>query len=142
MQTQSALGKSSPIRADDETARRLRAIIARMIHSAKSGHPGGSYSCLDILLTLFSKVLKYDAQNPEWPDRDRVILSKGHGVPALYAVLAEAGYFPQDWLMTLRQLGSPLQGHPDRMRLPAAEAATGSLGQGLSIAQGMALAGK
>jgi transketolase len=113
-----------------------------MIHAGKSGHPGGSFSCLDILMTLFADVLKFDPQRPDWEDRDRFILSKGHGVPALYAVLAECGYFPRDWLMTLRQLGSPLQGHPDRERLFAVEAATGSLGQGLSIAQGMALAGK
>ncbi len=127
---------------DDATSKKLRSIILRMIHAAKSGHPGGSFSCLDILMTLFSDILRFDPKRPEWEDRDRLILSKGHGVPALYAVLAESGYFPEDWLLTLRQLGSPLQGHPDRMRLPAAEAATGSLGQGLSIAQGMAMAAK
>lgn len=127
---------------DEATAKRLRTTILKMIHAGKSGHPGGSLSCLDILMTLFGDVLKYDPAKPDWSDRDRFILSKGHGVPALYAVLAEAGFFPTEWLMTLRQLGSPLQGHPDRVRLFAVEAATGSLGQGLSIAQGMALAAK
>ena len=111
-----------------------------MIHSGKSGHPGGSLSVVDILISLFSGIVKCQPDNPQWPERDRVILSKGHGVPALYAVLAELGYFPKDWLITLRHLGSPLQGHPDVARLPAVEAATGSLGQGLSIAQGVALA--
>lgn len=120
----------------------LAAQILRMIHAAKSGHPGGSLSCLDILMTLFSGVVRCRPEEPEWPDRDRVVLSKGHGVPALYAVLSRMNYFPSDWLMSLRQLGSPLQGHPDRVRLPAVEAATGSLGQGLSIAQGMAMAQK
>lgn len=131
---------SSRLTNDDATARKLRASILKMIHAGKSGHPGGSLSVLDILMTLFGDLMQYDPQNPIWEDRDRVILSKGHGVPALYAVLAECGYFPSEWLMSLRQLGSPLQGHPDRIRLPAVEAATGSLGQGLSIAQGMALA--
>jgi transketolase len=125
---------------DAATAKRLRASILKMIHAGGSGHPGGSFSCLEILMTLFSKVVRCDPQNPTWADRDRVILSKGHGVPSLYAVLAELNYFPKDWLMSLRKLGSPLQGHPDSVRLPAVEAATGSVGQGLSIAQGMALA--
>lgn len=127
---------------NDETAKRLKAEILKMIHAGKSGHPGGSLSCLDILMTLFGDILRFDATRPDWEDRDRFILSKGHGVPALYAVLAECGFFPKDWLMSLRQLGSPLQGHPDRVRIYATEAATGSLGQGLSIAQGIALAGK
>lgn len=126
----------------DQVARRLRATILKMIHAGKSGHPGGSFSCLDILITLFADILRFRPDDPEWADRDRCILSKGHGVPALYAVLAEAGFFPKDWLMTLRQLGSPLQGHPDRFRMSCVEAATGSLGQGLSIAQGMAMAAK
>jgi transketolase len=140
--TQSSHGHKTSIVNDDATAKRLRATILKMIHAGKSGHPGGSLSCLDIIMTLFADVLRYDSLRPDWSDRDRFVLSKGHGVPALYAVLAECGYFPSDWLMSLRQLGSPLQGHPDRIRLYAAEAATGSLGQGLSIAQGMALAAK
>jgi len=126
----------------DEVARQLRVKILQMIHAAKSGHPGGSLSVLEILMTLFGDIMRYDPENPEWEDRDRCILSKGHGVPALYAVLSEAGYFPKDWLLSFRRLGSPLQGHPDRFRMPAVEAATGSLGQGLSIAQGIALAAK
>lgn len=113
-----------------------------MLHAAGSGHPGGSLSCLEIILTLFGEVLKFRPHEPTWPERDRFVISKGHAVPALYVVLAELGYFPKDWLMTLRKLGSPLQGHPDVFRMPATEAATGSLGQGLSIAQGMALAQK
>jgi transketolase len=97
---------------------------------------------VEILTTLFFNEMKLDPDDPEWPDRDRFILSKGHGVPALYAVLARRGYFPVEDLMTLRKLGSPLQGHPDRSRLPAVEASTGSLGQGLSIAAGTALAAR
>jgi transketolase len=120
----------------------LREDIVRMIHAAGSGHPGGSLSMVEILTTLFFNEMKLDPDDPEWPDRDRFILSKGHGVPALYAVLARRGYFPVEDLMTLRKLGSPLQGHPDRSRLPAVEASTGSLGQGLSIAAGTALAAR
>jgi len=138
MGSQSKIASLNP--NDNKLAARLRADILKMIHSGKSGHPGGSLSVVDILISLFSGIVKCQPDNPQWPERDRVILSKGHGVPALYAVLAELGYFPKDWLITLRHLGSPLQGHPDVARLPAVEAATGSLGQGLSIAQGVALA--
>ena len=121
-------------------ARECRVQIIRMITHAGSGHPGGSNSVIDILVALsFGGHLRYDPKRPDWPDRDRVILSKGHAVPALYAVMAKAGYFPESQLMTLRKLGSPLQGHPDRIALPGIEAATGSLGQGLSIAEGEAL---
>jgi transketolase len=141
-QTTSKSDFKALLKNNDEVARQLRVKILQMIHAAKSGHPGGSFSVLEILMTLFGDVMRFDPENPEWEDRDRCILSKGHGVPALYAVLAESGFFPTDWLMSLRQLGSPLQGHPDRFRMPAVEAATGSLGQGLSIAQGIALAGK
>ncbi len=141
-QTTSKSDFKALLKNNDEVARQLRVKILQMIHAAKSGHPGGSFSVLEILMTLFGDVMRFDPENPEWEDRDRCILSKGHGVPALYAVLAESGFFPKDWLMSLRQLGSPLQGHPDRFRMPAVEAATGSLGQGLSIAQGIALAGK
>src|SRR5439155_177812 len=96
-------------------------------------------SVIDILTTLYFGRLRYDARRPDWADRDRVVLSKGHCVPALYAVMARAGYFPESELVTLRKLGSPLQGHPDRTALPGIEAATGSLGQGLSISLGLAL---
>ena len=120
-------------------ARECRVQILRMLAHAGSGHPGGSLSVIDILVTLFFGRLRHDPRRPDWPDRDRVVLSKGHAVPALYAVLAKAGYFPEKLLVTLRKLGSPLQGHPDRTALPGIEAATGSLGQGLSISLGLAL---
>ena len=120
----------------------MRVDIIRMIEEAGSGHPGGSLSIIDILAVLYTKFLRHDPKRPDWPDRDRVILSKGHACPALYTVMAYAGYFPKEQLMTLRKLGSPLQGHPDRLRLPGIELSTGSLGQGLSVAIGMALAGK
>ena len=120
-------------------ARECRVQILRMLTHAGSGHPGGSLSVIDILTTLYFGRLRHDPKRPDWPERDRVVLSKGHAVPALYTVLAKAGYFPEKQLTTLRKLGSPLQGHPDRTALPGIEAATGSLGQGLSISLGMAL---
>ena len=124
-------------------AKRVRRAIVQMIGEAKSGHPGGSLSQVEILVTLFfGGVMRHDPANPRWPDRDRFILSKGHGCPALYAVLAEAGYTPIDQLNNLRKLGSMYQGHPDKRFLPVLEASTGSLGQGLSIGLGMALAGR
>ncbi len=122
--------------------RDLRVDIIRMIEAAGSGHPGGSLSVVDLLAVLYTKFLRHKPDHPDWPDRDRLILSKGHACPALYAVMARMGYFPKEDLLTLRKLGSPLQGHPDRMRLPGIEASTGSLGQGLSIAIGLALAAK
>jgi transketolase len=120
-------------------AREARVQIERMLTHAGSGHPGGSNSVIDILVALYFGRLRFDPKRPDWPERDRVILSKGHAVPALYAVMAKAGFFPESQLITLRKLGSPLQGHPDRNALPGIEAATGSLGQGLSIAEGEAL---
>ncbi|MFQ5849823.1 MAG: transketolase [Candidatus Binatia bacterium] len=123
-------------------AKELRVDIIRMLVEAGSGHPGGSLSCIDVLSTLFFHKLRHKPEDPHWEDRDRFILSKGHCVPALYAVLAKAGYFPPEELLTLRKLDSRLQGHPDRHRFPYLEASTGSLGQGLSLALGMALAGK
>jgi transketolase len=120
-------------------ARECRVQIIRMLTHAGSGHPGGSLSVIDILTSLMFGRLRHDPKRPDWPDRDRIVLSKGHAVPALYAVMAKAGYFPEEKLITLRKLGSPLQGHPDRTALPGIEAATGSLGQGLSISLGMAL---
>ena len=110
-----------------------------MLTHAGSGHPGGSLSVIDLLVAIAFGRLRHDPKRPDWPDRDRIVLSKGHAVPALYTVMARAGYFPEEQLITLRKLGSPLQGHPDRVALPGIEAATGSLGQGLSIACGMAL---
>ncbi len=123
-------------------ARELRADIIRMLVEAGSGHPGGSLSCIDMLVALFFHQMRHRPEEPNWTDRDRFVLSKGHCVPALYAVLAKAGYFSREELLSLRKLNSRLQGHPDRHRLPGIEASTGSLGQGLSIALGMALAGK
>jgi transketolase len=121
----------------------LRVDIIELLVEAKSGHPGGSLSAIDILTCLyFGDVLRYRAEEPSWPDRDRFVLSKGHCTPALYSTLARAGYFPHEWLMTFRKFGSPLQGHPDRTKGPGVEASTGSLGQGISIALGMAIAGK
>src|SRR5436305_197106 len=113
-----------------------------MITHAKSGHPGGSLSAVEILVTLFFDVMRHDPQNPKWPDRDRFILSKGHAAPVLYSVMAECGYVPLDQLNTLRKLGSIFQGHPYVRFIPALEASTGSLGQGLSLGIGMALAAK
>ena len=123
----------------ESIARECRIQILRMLAHAGSGHPGGSLSVIDILVTLFFGRLRHDPKRPDWTDRDRVVLSKGHAVPALYTVMARSGYFPEKQLITLRKLGSPLQGHPDRTALPGIEAATGSLGQGLSISLGMAL---
>jgi transketolase len=120
-------------------AAECRVQIIRMLTHAGSGHPGGSLSVIDVVTTLLFQRMRHDPRRPDWPDRDRLILSKGHAVPALYAAMARAGYFPEERLITLRKLGSPLQGHPDRTALPGIEAATGSLGQGLSIAVGMAL---
>jgi transketolase len=120
-------------------ARDGRVQILRMLTHAGSGHPGGSLSVIDILTVLYFGRMKYDPKNPTWEDRDRFILSKGHCVPAQYCCMARAGFFPESLLLTLRKLGSPLQGHPDRVALPGIEAATGSLGQGLSVAAGMAL---
>ena len=123
----------------DAIARECRVQIIRMLAHAGSGHPGGSLSVIDLVVTLMFGRMRHDPKRPDWPERDRLILSKGHAVPALYAAMARAGYFPEDQLITLRKLGSPLQGHPDRTTLPGIEAATGSLGQGLSISLGIAL---
>jgi transketolase len=123
-------------------ANRLRIEIIKMIGAAGSGHPGGSLSEVELLLGLYFRVLRHNPRDPKWPDRDRFILSKGHGCPALYAVLADAGYIDHAVLATLRKLGSPLQGHPDKRFLPVLEANTGSLGQGISVGIGMALAAR
>nr|WP_280176550.1 transketolase [Paraeggerthella hongkongensis] len=123
----------------ERRANEMRKDIVRMIAEAGSGHPGGSLSCADILCALyFGSVLEYDSQNPDDEARDRFILAKGHAAPALYAVLAHAGYFPREELLTLRKLGGRLQGHPDSSLVPGVEVSTGSLGQGLSVAAGAA----
>ncbi|MCD4814225.1 transketolase [bacterium] len=113
-----------------------------MLGEAGSGHTGGSLSVTDILTTLFFSELKHDPQNPSWQERDRFILSKGHAAPALYAALARTGYFSSDELLTIRKLNSSLQGHPDMNKTPGVEMSTGSLGQGLSVACGMAVAAR
>jgi transketolase len=119
----------------------LRKRVLRMIAEAGSGHLGASLSAIEILSILYFIKMRHDPSNPDWPERDRLILSKGHAAPALYAVLAEAGYIPKDALTSLRELGGMLQGHPE-LQTPGVDACTGSLGQGLSIAVGMALAAK
>jgi len=123
-------------------AKKLRRHIISMIGGANSGHPGGSLSAVEILATLYFKVLRHKPSDPGWADRDRFILSKGHAAPALYATLAECGYFPVDELTTLRQINSRLQGHTDRLLTPGVEMSAGALGQGLSFALGVALAGR
>ena len=123
-------------------ARRLRREVIRMVGTAGSGHPGGALSAADMVACLYFWEMRYDPQRPDWPERDRFVLSKGHAAPLLYAVLAESGFFPQEMLGTLRRLGSPLQGHPDMRKLPGVEASTGSLGQGIGWAVGMALAAR
>ena len=123
-------------------ANRLRLDVVEMTTAAGSGHPGGSLSSADLLATLYFRIMNIDPADPYMEDRDRFVLSKGHAAPILYATLAERGYFPTDELKTLRRLGSRLQGHPAYREVPGVEVTTGSLGQGLSMACGMALAGK
>lgn len=125
-------------------AKRVRREIVQMIGAAKSGHPGGSLSAVEVLVELYFDFMRIDPKNPKWADRDRFILSKGHAAPVLYAVMAEAGYAdtPLDKLNTLRKLGSVYQGHPDVRFIPSLEASTGSLGEGVSLALGMGLAAR
>lgn len=120
----------------------IRKDIITAVHSAKSGHPGGSLSAADILTYLYFEEMNIDPQRPDMPERDRFVLSKGHAAPALYSVLAERGYFDRELLKTLRHTGSILQGHPDMKHIPGVDMSAGSLGQGLSAACGMALSGK
>lgn len=134
------MDRAPDIDAIRDAARRMRVDIIEMIAEAGSGHPGGSLSAADIVACLyFGGVLRYDPQRPDWPERDRFVLSKGHAAPVLYAALAQAGYFDRSHLQTLRKLGSILQGHPDSRKTPGVEVSTGSLGQGLSVANGIAL---
>lgn len=130
-------------------ATKLRNDIITMLHEANSGHTGGSLSITDILVALYfgkgrnmENILRYSSKNPKWEERDRVVLSKGHAAPALYAILAEAGYFDKEWLKTLRKTDSKLQGHPDMHKTPGIDFSTGSLGQGSAIGAGMAYAAK
>ena len=125
-----------------EKARRIRIDALKAIHAAKSGHPGGSLSSADILATLYFSELNIDPENPKKTDRDKFILSKGHAVPALYAALGERGFYEVSEMMTLRQIGSKFQGHPNMRKVSGVEMSTGSLGQGFSVAVGMAIAGK
>jgi len=122
-----------------DKARELRVAIVKTLHKSQSGHTGGSLSAIDMVTALYFCRMRHDPANPGWADRDRFVLSKGHAAPAQYVALAEAGYFPEEDLMMLRRLGSHLQGHPDSKSTPGVEVCTGSLGQGLSMANGMAL---
>ncbi|MDR1690753.1 MAG: transketolase [Candidatus Methanoplasma sp.] len=126
----------------EKKANSLRLDVIESTSEAKSGHPGGSLSSADLMAALYFRVMKHDPADPQWDGRDRFILSKGHAAPILYAALAESGYFPKEELITLRKMGSNLQGHPVRGKVPGVEMSTGSLGQGLSMACGIALAGK
>ncbi len=124
-------------------AKEVRKDIVIMTTEAGSGHPSSSLSAVEVLTALYAGgIMRHDPQNPHWPERDRFILSKGHAAPVLYAVLAECGYFPKDWIHTLRKLDSPLEGHPNMRKLAGVEASTGSLGQGLSLGIGHALAAR
>jgi transketolase len=138
-----AVAQQPPVKQLETVARTLRRHILKMIAAANSGHPGGSLSAVEIVTALyFGGVLRHDPKHPDLPDRDRFILSKGHGVPVLYAALAERGYFPVSELMSLRQVDSRMQGHPVQGMTPGIEASTGSLGQGLSIGIGHAIAAR
>lgn len=130
------------VRELESMARQLRVEILKMLNTAKSGHTGGSLSAIDVLTVLYFHAMRHDPSQPDWPERDRFVLSKGHAAPALYACLAQAGYFPLGDLKNLRRLGSHLQGHPDMNKTPGVEVCTGSLGQGFSQAVGLALAAR
>lgn len=150
MSTEGAMRLADPGVADEPplavmgvAAKKIRRHIIEMTTAAGSGHPSSALSAVEIMTALyFGGLLRHDSSRPDWPDRDRFILSKGHAAPILYAVLAERGYIGVDQLNTLRRIGSPLEGHPNMRRLPGIEASTGSLGQGLSIGLGHALAGR
>lgn len=125
-----------------EKAQNIRINALKAIHAAGSGHPGGSFSCTEILTTLYFEVMNIDPKDPEKVDRDKFVLSKGHAAPALYATLAERGYFDPEEMMSLRKINSAFQGHPNMLKVPGLEMSTGSLGQGFSAAVGMATANK
>lgn len=126
----------------EKKAKEIRRGIIEAVYRAKSGHPGGSLSIADIMAVLYFNEMNIDEKNPKWEDRDRFVLSKGHCSPALYSTLAERGFFSKDLLSTFRKINSDLQGHPDLNKVPGVDMTTGSLGQGLSVANGIALAGK
>ena len=126
----------------ENLSHRLRVHTIRMTHSAKASHVGSSLSTVELLTVLYRRILQVDPQNPDWPDRDRFVLSKGHGCAAYYAILAEAGFFPVEWLKTFYGDGSKLPGHATHTYIPGVEVSTGSLGHGLSIATGMALSAR
>ncbi|MBN1507085.1 MAG: transketolase [Sedimentisphaerales bacterium] len=130
------------IRELQEIARLIRIDVVTMIHKAGDGHPGAALSATDLIAALYFHVMKVDPAHPQWRDRDRFILSKGHACPALYAALARKGYFPHDDLVGLRSLGSHLQGHPDMNKTPGIDSTSGSLGNGISVGLGMVLAGR
>lgn len=134
--------KNTSISKLKQIAIELRKSAITMIYEAQSGHPGGSLSAADIVTALYFKEMNIDPANPKWEDRNRFVLSKGHVCPILYAALGKLGYFPKEYLHKLRQEGSILQGHPDMKKCPGIDISTGSLGQGLSCAVGMAIAGK
>ena len=125
-----------------DIAQAIRVDIIEMLETAKSGHPGGSLSIADILTVLYFEEMNINVEESKWEDRDRLVLSKGHAAPALYSALAERGYFPKEELKSLRKFKSILQGHPDMKKTPGVDMSTGSLGQGLSVANGIALSGK
>lgn len=130
------------VRSMQRRAQELRLTVVEMIHRAGSGHTGGSLSAAEILTVLYDAVMRIRPGQPDWPRRDRLVLSKGHAAPALYATLARKGYFDPEWLRRLRRIDGPLQGHPSMRDTPGVEMSTGSLGMGLSVGVGMALAGR
>ncbi|MDD6347321.1 MAG: transketolase [Lachnospiraceae bacterium] len=132
----------SDIKMLESKAKEMRRNIVTMLGKSQSGHPGGSLSCADLVTALYFDVMNVDPKNPQWEDRDRFVLSKGHACPTLYAALAMKGYFPMEVLDTLREFGSPLQGHPASHKCPGVDVSTGSLGQGISVANGIALGAK
>ncbi|MBI4045174.1 MAG: transketolase [Candidatus Diapherotrites archaeon] len=134
--------QKKPVDELKKIAQELRRDIVQMTTEAGSGHPTSSLSCIDILTCLYFSEMNYDPKRPDWPERDRFVMSKGHAVPAQYACLAKAGFFPKQELFSLRKINSRLQGHPDRVKTPGIEVSGGSLGQGLSVGNGMAMAGR
>ena len=134
--------EQTKLKALELNAAKARLYGVQMVHDAASGHPGGSLSCVELMMALYYNVANVDARNPHAPDRDRIVLSKGHACPTQYAILADLGFFPREDLWNLRQIDSHLQGHPDMLKTPGIDTNTGSLGQGVAVAGGMALAAK